>query len=126
MKPHQIDGLYKLFLMTYHTKDERPDIPPTREELANLGVDKKTLKFFETKGWCKTEVLALQEGKISRGRVVYILTPDGYSVCKEIGFVEPKVPKKLSAPPAPKSSLFTPMSTLRSTYGTPGGGNGSS
>lgn len=97
MKPELKDTLQKLFLLCCYADVYRKEIPPTRDELENVGVLKKNLKKLETEKLCSTMTIIVQEGKGqgSCGRIAYSLTNLGREVCNQLGFKAPDIdPKK--------------------------------
>ena len=93
-KIHQISGVI--------TK-QRPDVPPTRDELEHLGVTKRDLKDLEYLGLIKNRTMIVTQtngnGRTTTGRVVYTITTLGREVCAQLGFISESEPEPIQAEP---------------------------
>lgn len=88
-------ALHKLYQLGEIIAKNRPDVPPTRDELANLGVTKQELKDLERLSLVKSQLMIVDQAgknmqKTTTGRVVYVLTRLGKEVCAQLGFTQPK------------------------------------
>ena len=88
-------SLRVLFILNKQTEADRPDIPPTKQELEIAKVGKKELRSLESIGACKSFIINVNSGasKSSTGRMVYQMTSLGYELCKQLGFKAPRMPQ---------------------------------
>jgi hypothetical protein len=113
----------KTFISYIHclrmTYDERPTIPPTREEIlmASKG-DKKDLKDLEKIGLLKSQLVILNEnhpgGSSTKGRNIFFLTTLGEEFATHMGL---EVPKPKTAPVVSETVLETPAHNPTEVYG---------
>jgi hypothetical protein len=100
--------LQKLYHFAEMVSKQRPDVPPTRDELANLGASKQDLKNLERLELVQSRTMVLDQhyrngSKVTSGRVVYALTDVGREVCTQLGFRTLTEPKPIQVlPPEPK------------------------
>ena len=93
-------ALHNLAVLTQHTLEDRPDVPPTRDELCLMkNTTKKDLKLLENVGLIKGETIIVkervnQENTATRtvGRVCYRFTPIGEKFLQQIGIALPVAP----------------------------------
>lgn len=84
MKESLVTALRALYVTQKVTEQDRPEIPPTRDELQLHGVTKAQLKKLEAKGLCKSEVIVVREGSRVCGRPTYTLTSTGDALCTSL------------------------------------------
>lgn len=95
IKDSDVELLRRMFLVYHMTVYDRPLIPPTRDELAMVGIDKKILQRFEKCGFCETKTRIVQEkGKGTIGRVIVNMTDLGNEICDNVfKFKRPQFPE---------------------------------
>jgi hypothetical protein len=104
-------ALHKLYGIGEVIAKNRPDVPPTRDELASLGVTKQELKDLEALGLIKSRTMIVTQtfrnlNKTTTGRPVYTITSLGKEVCAQLGFIPPKdeSPAPIILPPEASSA----------------------
>jgi hypothetical protein len=113
-------ALQKAYQLSTLVASQRPDIPPTREEVGHLGVTKKDLKELERYGLLQTFHMNVTENlrngfSTTTGRVVFKMTAVGHEVCDQLGFKPWKVPAQEPVLGAQKpTTVIDPISAPQS------------
>ena len=72
---------------------DRPTIPPIRQELEFSGLGKKELRPLVIKGLVRefSKIVSARDVRSSQGRMCYTLTDAGKALASELKLVEPKI-----------------------------------
>lgn len=95
MKKETVGCLKAVFELSQVTATERPEVPPTRDELLLVGATKKGLKELTRLGLVRDDLVnvveTLTNGNTRKvGRVAYKLTALGQETVNQLGFKAPK------------------------------------